>query len=794
MSVPKEVISELNRLENLAAEAGEFTTQGRSYTAQRDALATQWANRSRGYTDRLRSASPTPATNGPKLNVTGDTALAQIQSIDRYIQRDDISPRQRSDAFNRRTAIQNQALEASRVQRQNLQQQVTSRSNHTPPSKGGPLTSSHQFINPKTRPTPSRGYPGAGSNLGNGARALNGLNKVSNALGVVYGAVNAPGNFRQGYAEGFNRGRYVPGLSEASGVAQGLQNTLTPFSPSASAAGFLTGLATGAVNRLFGKNKPDSERAPEITQDRQLPSGITIPTNENGDPIAQEPGRVYDISFRGRSCRPKEGTCGNWSEGERRVVGPVRIKIERNEQQTPNPDGSPIYGKTVKVITGNPEDDFNIRGSTNEDVFDPEGEITDSTPVDGLPDNYTPNLPSAPKILAPRSTPYESPGTGPQDSSAPEPTPNATPQDIASPTIPSPSQGLSPGVAPDSGRNEAPTAPSVPGFPPLPLIPGNATNASNNRKPETQSGNNGNSSNPPDSCNSRCGLPGINQTKKTEKRILDALGNLTDLSGLGLLVTILDIVNGISSAVGVSAFPMSVPSILNKKSTETTTLNNLGEAHLWQAKNLDSTIGGWPNTIQDLDSGNPLENLTVSDSLAEIQGMLMAMAVGQGINQQGIFKTLTETTGIKQQTMLARQFAQGNAEYLGYNLRQTTRQVPNTYTPGVENILELLNPGHVPMEAVENVDNMDLQSCLRELCASAAIIRAVFFRNTGTNDIEQALRERLDQARNVNETAGGSDFDEYLRQVEQGFGLSNPYGRDQTQGPQLRDRSDNTTP
>ncbi|MEM7063812.1 MAG: hypothetical protein AAF572_11690 [Cyanobacteria bacterium P01_B01_bin.77] len=274
---------------------------------------------------------------------------------------------------------------------------------------------------------------------------------------------------------------------------------------------------------------------------------------------------------------------------------------------------------------------------------------------------------------------------------------------------------------------------------------------------------------------------------------LDALAdNANDTVQNGLLAAILGFVEQIAEVTGVGAFPVSAPANLNQKASGTTTLNNLAEAHLWQANNLDSTVGGWPNTIENLDSGGTIENLTVSDSLAEIQGLLMAMAIGQGINQQGIFKTLTETTGIKQQSMLARQYAQSNAEYLGYNLRQTSRQVPNTYTPGVENILELLNPGKIPMEAVENADDMDLQSCLRELCASAAIIRAVFFRNTGTGDIEQAIRNQINQARGVNESSASS-FSDYLERVEQGFGTQQPYGREQTQGPHITDLSQNPT-
>lgn len=272
---------------------------------------------------------------------------------------------------------------------------------------------------------------------------------------------------------------------------------------------------------------------------------------------------------------------------------------------------------------------------------------------------------------------------------------------------------------------------------------------------------------------------------------LDDLLGAKNTAQNGLLTVILGFVEQIAQVTGVGAFPVSAPVNLNQKASGTKTINNLAEAHLWQADNLDSTIGGWPNTIQNADTGGVVENLTVSDSLAEIQGLLMAMAIGQGINQQGIFKTLTETTGIKQQSMLARQYAQANAEYLGYNLRQTSRQVPNTYTPGVENIMQLLNPGKIPMEAVENADDMDLQSCLRELCASAAIIRAVFFRNTGTEDVETALRERLDQAKAVN--AKDSGFEEYLQQVEQGFGLSQPYGRDASSGPRISDRTNTDT-
>ncbi|MBE9068867.1 hypothetical protein IQ260_19670, partial [Leptolyngbya cf. ectocarpi LEGE 11479] len=418
----------------------------------------------------------------------------------------------------------------------------------------------------------------------------------------------------------------------------------------------------------------------------------------------------------------------------------INIDITRADGQ-PDTDGNPA-GTPIPV---SPQG-----GITNPAAIAPSSPLTAPSPE---PPTF-PLLPPIPLIPAlpglPGTAPTNTPGPGPEKKTQPAKTPGFAP---GGQTRPAGKPNAAPKANPSAGGGKA--------SPPSP----NRTKKNNN-----------------------CGC---------NKGILNGVeslltGNAGSVAQVGLLAQIMNMLQSVSSVVGVGAFPISAPVNLNgKASGAKKTINNLAEAHVWQRDNLDSTIGGWPNTIQNADTGANIENLTVSDSLAEIQGLLMAMAIGQGISQQGIFKTLTETTGIKQQSMLARQYAQANAEYLGYNLKQTSRQVPNTYTPGVENIMQLLNPGKIPMEAVENADNMDLQSCLRELCASAAIIRAVFFRNTGTEDIETALRERLDQAKAVN--AKGTDFEEYLQQVEQGFGLSQPYGRDASSGPRISDRTNTDT-
>lgn len=609
--------------------------------------------------------------------------------------------------------------------------------------------------------------------LGLGVAALDGQITGNEAAGAIGAGVGATAGSITGGAIGSLAGpvgtaigSWVGGTIGAA-LGQALGQSLFPNRVGPSDAYRTAGPANftgGQGYRVYYKLKVEA-RVPALPSHGKTVYGVSY-RNVYGPISDIGPKVVYQESVRADVSAIRATYFGRNSDGEYIKYEDATLGFRKNN------------GKITGGISAAYHDDWEV---TNIEIRRNDGlPDTDGDPP-GVP------IPVSPQggITNPAAIAPSSPLTAP--SSEPPTFPPIIPIPLipALPGLPGTAPTNTPGPGPEKNTQPAKTPDFAPGGKTRPAGKPNAAPKAN-----------------PSASGGKASPPPPNRTKKNSncgcnKGILIGVenlltGNAGNVAQVGLLAQIVNMLQSVSSVVGVGAFPISAPVNLNgKASGANKTINNLAEAHVWQRDNLDSTIGGWPNTIQNADTGANIENLTVSDSLAEIQGLLMAMAIGQGINQQGIFKTLTETTGIKQQSMLARQYAQANAEYLGYTLKQTSRQVPNTYTPGVENIMQLLNPGKIPMEAVENADDMDLQSCLRELCASAAIIRAVFFRNTGTEDIETALRQRLDQAKAVN--AKGTDFEAYLQQVEQGFGLSQPYGRDASSGPRISDRTHTDT-
>ena len=306
------------------------------------------------------------------------------------------------------------------------------------------------------------------------------------------------------------------------------------------------------------------------------------------------------------------------------------------------------------------------------------------------------------------------------------------------------------------------------------------------------------------SCGCNAGIN--NHTDQAIQGLSDKIDGINPLdaaaaANLGLIATVLEVVNSISSVVGVNLFPFNTISSLNGKNAAQKTINNLPELVEQNATHLDSVMGKWPNTFQVDGQAQEVEDDTLSDSISEIKGMLMALALGQGLNQQGIVKGLTEMQGIKATTLLGKEMTQGVVEYLGFRGNRVTRQVPTTITPNQLDITQLFNPSTQPMQGFANTDNTDLQTCLRELCQAAAIIRAVHYRDLDPNDIEGGIRERIKSAQDLRDAKGTysnlgikDDLDQFISDVEQGFGNPNIYGRPDDQRPDIRrQNTDGTT-
>ena len=255
------------------------------------------------------------------------------------------------------------------------------------------------------------------------------------------------------------------------------------------------------------------------------------------------------------------------------------------------------------------------------------------------------------------------------------------------------------------------------------------------------------------------------------------------------------IANG--KGIGLERFPAAVPTSLNANATGATSINNLADLQVWQAKNLDSVMGVWPakmNVESVAGVAQAIEMNTTSDMLQEIYGMMLALTIGQGIQTQIGTKTLIEAGATKQQAFLAHQYSAANADFLGYQGQRTTAQMPMSFAPGKDLLDGMLAEGSVPVQGWKNTQRDTLGTKLNELLQAAAIIKAVFYRKIDPNNIEESIRGNVEaqadftQRDQATQDEGG-DWSQYLADIETAFNQPEPYGRNPAERPKIIDRT-----
>ena len=691
--------------------------------------------------------------------------LTQIKKIDRFLADPSITWGERAAAENRRRQIIMNATEQAYADRVK-QADAKSRTRPNVSPKDGGRQSARQAHNQGSpryqNRTVAYGTPKdtlTGRLRGNPTTA-------PSAFQAVFGALALGDNIR----EGWERGNAGPLGNPVSGAVDAFTEAAGGFVPAFSIGEFVgEGIANlgGGLLNLAGFNPNPPAGAIDTT------AGGTV-FSEQGGALLIDGGQAAGVAYTYRVRRIYIATggpgCNSWNAGGVHYTFP--------EDQ----------GKSHEVTFGGRSFGTGPLGVETFDLGCGEARDIpfDIERVDGQPDDSGQVFEGGqvPSLTYPPGYVSSNPPTS--NPSRPPPIPNFSqePGSTGAPeAAPPPAQEVEPGFP----LPEIPS--SIPFVPP---IPGNA----GIYKPSPSETASGRKPIPPNSPSCSPCFTGINQkVGNLTDSIKDQLSNLPNLANLGLVATILDIVNGISSAIGVSAFPINVPQTINAKASTTTTLNNLTELHEWNARNLDSVMGHWPNAMNTED-GNFLEFDTVNDQLNELLGLNMAIALNVGINQQLGTKGLVEMQGIKQEAQLSKAYAQGNAEYLGYRQKQSAVTVPTSVTNFADNITSFLSPSTQKMMSVENVDDEDINSCLRTLCEAAAIIIARFKRPVNRNIPTEDIRARIEQAKKVGNntfTYGNQqvvdDFADFVRQVEEGFGVADAYGRQSNERPNIQDLS-----
>lgn len=615
------------------------------------------------------------------------------------------------------------------------------------------------------------------------------------AIQGAFGAINAPANWNRGYAEGYaqaNAAWWSPSgeaYRRFSGFVGGAEAVATGFSGSAAAGDFFANLSTAWIP---GNNAQ--------SQSRNTPNQ---PYESDGGPPPFSGGQssvVYLVSAR-LFVQRTSGT-DTFTGLNKTISGPITSFAIDSDNSTfvrPRLVVNGQNGTSQAVIAEHP--------STFNRAFYVRSwyEIISISRQDGQPDTggdpigFQTNNPQQATTTPGTNTPFATPPANPWNPfqnipRAPDGSTLSRPPGNSSPTNADSENS-------DEGRPGKPWTPPT-GLP-FPFIPRNAneavtrgqTNTSTQTQPPPQQ-----TAEPP-SCNPRCALPGIQVTNAAKNEILDALKGLAvqspTIAGLAALAAT---VQDIADAVGVNAFPISVPASINQCDQRAgRSLNNLAESQLWQVEQLDSVMGQWCNVIdiETPDGTKQVEVKDMSDAISEILGMLAAQAISGGITQNVAVRTLIEAGATKQQSFLAHQYAKGNAEFLGYQGQRQRTEMPMAFAPGNDLLGGLLDHKNIPIQGWKNTDSRDLNAVLQELLQAAAIIRAVYWRRLDPDgDIEGQVADIITRQANFPEGVRPEpdpndvpvdNWALYLESVENAFGTTPtaPYGRDPSQRPKL---------
>ncbi|MEJ1929905.1 hypothetical protein WDZ92_06430 [Nostoc sp. NIES-2111] len=270
----------------------------------------------------------------------------------------------------------------------------------------------------------------------------------------------------------------------------------------------------------------------------------------------------------------------------------------------------------------------------------------------------------------------------------------------------------------------------------------------------------------------------------------------------------------------IGTLPAQVPNRLTDRTKGRRTINSLSEFMAQQIRLMDDIAGYFPLEIELKDSdltqeGNQTERIkidNIAEALTELIGLALVMRTESSATLNTALRTLVEAGSAKQAAIVAHDYAQANADFLGYNLKQVEKEVGFTFSPGESKIEDILQEKKVKVKTVENVDKETFQKAIYPLLEMAARWNAQNWVNLGKGNAGDALKSVISTGLNAlsdidrfvedskpepepgtPEVETKSKFDDFLEEVENGFSTQdgitspeNPYGYPYNERPRIR--------
>lgn len=279
---------------------------------------------------------------------------------------------------------------------------------------------------------------------------------------------------------------------------------------------------------------------------------------------------------------------------------------------------------------------------------------------------------------------------------------------------------------------------------------------------------------------------------------------------------VIESVDKLSKAVGVDEYPASLISedegfIGNLIPNPNIEVKNLTQLMGWFIERFDEVAGQFeiPIEIKDSDPTTPgdqpkgLKIPNIAEGIAEIIGLLLQTTINSETLVSLAIRTLIETRQDKQQNFKGYMLLEALIEYIGFNYEDKKVLLPMTFTPGKENLDEMLKETTIEVAVAEYNEKLNLQADFARYRRAAGILEARYFRKIDTNgdtklQIMKYLKDAYDLAKKVNKN-DDDDFEKFVGEAEIGFtntpGVSDtqhPYGNSYSERTKIKDLSNNS--
>ena len=215
----------------------------------------------------------------------------------------------------------------------------------------------------------------------------------------------------------------------------------------------------------------------------------------------------------------------------------------------------------------------------------------------------------------------------------------------------------------------------------------------------------------------------------------------------------------------------------NQEEVELEKLYDVLSFQEWTVKQIDALVGEFPLKITTK-RANPENNETeetemvmpnISEAIAELIALNLAISQDADLAVNISMKGLVEARNAANAAITAVDYAEANAQYLGYKGNQYKREVPLTFTPGASSLAAALKPSTKSIVGWKNEDKETLIEILKKTLISAEIVKAALFHpyQPGGSVAGDAVTESVQQQQEIDD----QNWSEFVNRV------NNPAGR-----------------